>query len=52
MLALVEEARSRGIERLSLSVEVDNPAMGLYSELGFLTVCETEGGATMVLSLS
>lgn len=52
MAALVEEARSRGIGRLSLSVESENPAIGLYSQLGFLTVSETDGGATMVLTLT
>ena len=52
MVGLIEEARSRGIERLSLSVEVENLAIGLYSKLGFVPVTEKDGAATMVLALS
>lgn len=33
--ALMREARGRGIGRLSLSVEHDNPAAALYERLGF-----------------
>lgn len=39
--ALQREARHRGIDRLSLSVERDNPAIALYERLGFRTLdCE------------
>lgn len=48
---LIVEARDHGVERLSLSVELDNPAMALYERLGFVTVSEDDGAATMVRSL-
>jgi ribosomal protein S18 acetylase RimI-like enzyme len=34
---LIADARERGVARLSLSVELDNPAMALYEHLGFAT---------------
>jgi len=49
---LAETAAAEGIERLSLSVEVDNPAMRLYLDLGWIVVAEADGAATMVLDLS
>lgn len=52
LVALVDEARSRGVEQVGLSVELDNPAMGLYSSLGFVVVAEAQGAATMVRSLA
>ena len=48
--ALIEEARRRAIERLSLSVEVDNFATRLYTDLDFEVVDEVGGAATMVVS--
>lgn len=51
MAALIDEARRRSIERLSLSVEVDNYAKSLYTDLGFVVVDEAGGAATMVRSL-
>lgn len=48
--ALIDQAREHGFERLSLSVELDNPAMHLYRRLGFTVVSEADGGATMVLT--
>lgn len=50
MTALIEAARARGVARLSLSVELDNPARHLYESLGFWTIDEVDGAATMVLS--
>ena len=35
MTAMLEELRSRGFERASLSVQKDNPAVRLYHRLGF-----------------
>ena len=49
MTRLVEEARRRGVSRLSLSVENDNFATLLYTSLGFTVVDEVDGSATMVL---
>lgn len=50
--ALIEDAARGGIERLSLSVESDNPALRLYEDLGFVTVAEPDGSATMVRHLA
>lgn len=49
--ALVAEARARSLPALSLSVEVDNPAVALYRRLGFATVTTDDGAHTMVLDL-
>ena len=51
MAGLIDEARRRNIERLSLSVEVDNFAKHLYASLGFRNVAEGDGSVTMVLDL-
>jgi ribosomal protein S18 acetylase RimI-like enzyme len=48
---LIAEASDRGIPRLSLSVELDNPAMALYERVGFVTVSRDDGAATMVLDV-
>jgi ribosomal protein S18 acetylase RimI-like enzyme len=50
--ALIAEARRSGLPGLSLSVELDNPAVGLYERLGFGTVGVNGGSLTMVLALS
>jgi GNAT superfamily N-acetyltransferase len=50
--ALIAEARRSGLTGLSLSVELDNPAVGLYERLGFGTVGVNGGALTMALSLS
>lgn len=52
MAALIDAATQRGISRLSLSVEVENPAMRLYEGLGFIAVSQAGGSATMVRELS
>ena len=46
---LVREARHRGIERISLSVEADNPAMFLYADFGFVELWRVADSPTMVL---
>jgi ribosomal protein S18 acetylase RimI-like enzyme len=50
MRQALAEARRRGLERVSLSVEPENPALHLYRKLGFVPV---EGGAdgTCILEL-
>jgi ribosomal protein S18 acetylase RimI-like enzyme len=50
--ALVAQARADGYEALSLSVEKDNPAVGLYERYGFLPVREEDGAVTMKVDLA
>lgn len=45
------QARLDGHDRLSLSVELDNPARRLYLRAGFVEVAREDGGATMVATL-
>lgn len=49
--ALISAAQRHAIPRLSLSVEVDNPAHQLYRRLGFNDVDTVGGSVTMVLAL-
>lgn len=49
--ALMAEARRRGVARLSLSVEADNPAVHLYRRLGFIAVGGADEALTMLASL-
>jgi GNAT superfamily N-acetyltransferase len=49
--ALIADARVAGFERLSLSVEPDNPALNLYERHGFRAVAERGGAQVMVASL-
>jgi GNAT superfamily N-acetyltransferase len=49
--ALEREARDRGIDRLSLSVERDNPAVALYERLGFRPLRCERNALTMVMEL-
>jgi ribosomal protein S18 acetylase RimI-like enzyme len=50
--ALIERARSDGIEALSLSVDAANAAaIGLYLSVGFQTVGGNRGHPTMLLEL-
>lgn len=51
MVALIAEARRHRVPQLSLSVEVDNFARDLYSELGFAVTGEADGSVTMLLTL-
>jgi GNAT superfamily N-acetyltransferase len=50
--ALEREARHRGIDRLSLSVERDNPAVVLYERLGFRPLNREGNALTMVIELN
>ena len=49
--ALLAQARADGYEALSLSVEKDNPAVGLYQRYGFVPVREEDGAVTMRVDL-
>jgi GNAT superfamily N-acetyltransferase len=49
--ALEQEAREQGIDRLSLSVERDNPASALYARLGFRVVGRSGNALTMAVEL-
>lgn len=49
--ALIVAAREAGTPALSLSVESDNDAMGLYRSTGFLPVTRANGSVTMTLLL-
>lgn len=49
--ALLKEAASQGIEKVSLSVAVDNPAWRLYRSHGFKIVKQQENSWTMVAQL-
>ena len=51
MTELAEAARASGCERLSLSVDAENPARRLYERLGYETISVDDGGARMVLDL-
>jgi GNAT superfamily N-acetyltransferase len=49
--ALAREARDQQINRLSLSVERDNPAAALYARLGFRPLSGEGNALTMVIEL-
>ncbi|MDC4233298.1 GNAT family N-acetyltransferase [Actinomyces sp. B33] len=51
LVALIEGARQRGIEQISLSVESDNYARRLYSSCGFEEVVGREADGVMLLRL-
>ncbi len=52
LASLLDEARRRGIRRVSLSVEKHNPAARLYRRVGFVVQAETGSAWTMVADLS
>lgn len=49
--ALLERAAADGVARVSLSVELDNPAVRLYQRLGFRPVARVGGAWTMVVDV-
>ena len=49
--ALLQTARETSIRRVSLSVEIDNPALRLYERLGFERWKRVGGGWTMVVEI-
>lgn len=51
LVGLLERARSDGTRRVSLSVEVDNPARRLYERAGFEVLEHVEGAVTMTVDL-
>ena len=51
LTAILKTAKSQGLEGLSLSVEMDNPAVNLYRQHGFRPVQEGENAWTMVAKL-
>jgi GNAT superfamily N-acetyltransferase len=52
MDAIHTRAREQGIERISLSVDHDNPARRLYERHGYVAVAATEDDERMVLDLA
>jgi ribosomal protein S18 acetylase RimI-like enzyme len=51
MEELADAARAGGFERLSLSVDHDNPALRLYERLGYRELSRDEGGIRMIRDL-
>jgi ribosomal protein S18 acetylase RimI-like enzyme len=49
--ALLDRARADGYDAITLSVEKDSPAVGLYERHGFERLGEDDGGVTMKASL-
>jgi GNAT superfamily N-acetyltransferase len=51
LMALEDAARDAGIDRLSLSVDNENPARRLYLRCGYVPVSTDQGGVRMVKKL-
>jgi len=51
LAALKREAREQGVARLSLSVELDNPAVALYERHGFRRLHRRANAQTMAIEL-
>jgi len=49
LAGLILESQNRQIQRISLSVEADNPAIALYADIGFVEVSRVADSPTMVL---
>jgi ribosomal protein S18 acetylase RimI-like enzyme len=52
LAALLAQARADGHRAISLSVEKESPAIGLYERHGFAAAGEDDGGVTMRCDLS
>jgi ribosomal protein S18 acetylase RimI-like enzyme len=50
--AMLVQLRLQGTRQVSLSVEIDNPALLLYESLGFISVTTGEGAVTLVRNLA
>jgi len=51
MVAIHERARARGVERISLSVDPDNPARRLYLRLGYADLAPGDENGRMIIEL-
>jgi len=52
MIAIHERAREQGVERVSLSVDRDNPAKRLYLRLGYVDLEADDENGRMILELA